>query len=286
MHTAIGVFSDRRAAESAYKELLEHKVPQGEIVFLTRSRPGSTNVAEDLGTAFGSVMGFAAGMSAGIGTAVLLAVPEIGQVAALGFGAAALLGLTGVGASTVLGKAASHSSSVGTKIEEPSREDVAFFREVLRAGRSLVVVRSESDEVASRANEVLSRLGIALPEHSPVALQISTRNAGDVSIIEMSGRITLGEGSTMLRERVRELTDKGQRKILLNLHNVAYIDSSGLGELVKAYTSVRNHGGQLKLVDVSKQVHDLLELTRLDLVLAIEPDEASAMQSFSTAAAS
>lgn len=96
--------------------------------------------------------------------------------------------------------------------------------------------------------------------------------------------VTLGEGSDLLRERVRELTTQGQRKILLNLHSVGFIDSSGLGELVKAYTTARNQGGQLKLVDVRKRVHDLLHMTKLHLVLEIEPDEATAMQSFRAAA--
>lgn len=287
MHTAVGVFSAREAAESAFKELLANKVPHEEIVFLTRSEPEGASVAKGLGATVGGFMGFATGMSAGVGVAVLLAVPGIGQVAALGIGAAALLGLTGVGAGSVLAKAAHHGNDDAAPTrEEACAEDVAFFREVLAEGRSLVVVRSDSDEAAGRANEVLNRLGIALRENTPIPLQMSTRDVGDVAIIDMQGRITLGEGSTALRERVRQLVDKGQRKILLNLHNVGYIDSSGLGELVKAYTTVRNHGGHLKLVDVSERVLDLLQLTRLHLVLEIEADEASAMQAFHAAAAS
>jgi len=286
MHTAIGVFSAREAAESAFKELLERKIPPQEIIFLTRSEGEGVTTAKELGTTVGGFMGFATGMSAGVGAAVLLAVPGIGQIAALGFGAAALLGLTGAGAGSALAKAASHGSDVVPTSEQAVPEDVAFFREVLAAGRSLVVVRSESDDVADRSNEVLNRLGIAIKERTPIKLQMSTRSVGDVSIIAMSGRITLGEGSTALREQVRELLDAGQGKILLNLHEVGYIDSSGLGELVKAYTTVRNRDGQLKLVDVSKRVLDLLHATKLNLILEIEADEASAMQSFRAATAS
>jgi anti-sigma B factor antagonist len=285
MHTAIGVFSARDAAEAAYKELVERKVPPEEIVFLTRSDTEGETVAKELGTTVGGFMGFAAGMSAGVGAAVLLAVPGIGQIAALGFGAAALLGLTGAGAGSALGKLASGSSERG-QVPEPSAEDVAFFREVLAEGRSLVVVRTDSDEIAARANEVLNRLGISLQEHTPVKLQMSTRQVGDIVVIDMSGRIALGEGSSMLREQVRQLTDKGQHKILLNLRNVGYVDSSGLGELVKAHTTALTHGGQLKLVDVSKRVGDLLRTTKLNMVLQIEPDEATALQSFRAAAAS
>ncbi len=280
MHTAIGVFSTREAAEAAYKELLNSKVPPAEIVFLTRSEGEGATVAKELGTTVGGFMGFAGGMSAGVGAALLLAVPGIGQVVALGFGAATLLGLAGAGAGSAVGKAAAAKSDVQATADHESPEDIAFFREVLAEGRTLVVVRTESDEVAAQANEILNRMGIALREHTPVQLEMSTRQVGDICVIDVRGRIALGEGSTMLRERVRELSSQNQRKILLNLHHVGYIDSSGLGELVKAYTTVRNQGGQLKLVAVSKRVHDLLQTTKLHLVLQIEPDEATAMQSF------
>jgi len=286
MHTAIGVFSARSAAEAAFKELIERRVPQEEIVFLTRSEGESATIGKELGATVGGFMGFATGMSAGVGAAVLLAVPGIGQVAALGFGAAALLGLTGAGAGSALGKVAAHHDNVQPTADEKCPEDVAFFREVLAEGRSLVVVRTESDDVAARANEVLNRLGIALEEHTPIKLQMSMRQVGEICIVDMSGRIALGEDSHMLREQVRQLAESGRAKILLNLRNVGYVDSSGLGELVKAYTTVRNHGGQIKLVDVSKRVRELLHTTKLDLVLEIEGDEASAMQSFRATAAS
>ncbi len=84
----------------------------------------------------------------------------------------------------------------------------------------------------------------------------------------------------MLRQAVRELLDAGRKKIALNLYEVGYIDSSGMGELVKTLTTVRGHGGELKLVNPSKRVHDLLRLTKLSAVFPIEADEASAVQSF------
>ncbi len=284
MHTAIGVFSARESAEAAYKELAEHGVPPQEIVFLTRSEGESATTGKELGATVGGFMGFAGGMSAGVGAAVLLAVPAIGQVVALGFGAAALLGLAGVGAGSALGKAASSPNALAATPDENCPEDAAFFREVLAADRSLVVVRTESDEIAAKANSTLNRLGISLGEHTPIKLQMTTRQVGDVAVIDVAGRIALGEDSAKLRQLVRELTTQGRRKILLNLRNVGYIDSSGLGELVNAYTAARNQGGQLKLVDVSKRVQDLLHMTKLHLVLEIEADEASAMQSFRAAA--
>ncbi|MGB6469976.1 MAG: STAS domain-containing protein, partial [Candidatus Acidiferrales bacterium] len=92
--------------------------------------------------------------------------------------------------------------------------------------------------------------------------------------------ITLGEGSSTLRKTVRELLDQGKRKILLNLSDVDYIDSSGIGEMVSAYTTVRNAQGELKLVYLTKRVHDLIQITRLFTVFDVQPDEAAALQSF------
>jgi anti-sigma B factor antagonist len=110
-------------------------------------------------------------------------------------------------------------------------------------------------------------------------MQTTTRHIGDVAVLNISGRITLGEGNVMLREIVRELADKGNKKIVLNLGEVQYIDSSGLGELVKTHTTVRNQGGQLRLANLNKRVNDLLQMTRLSAVFDIERDEASAIRS-------
>jgi anti-sigma B factor antagonist len=101
-----------------------------------------------------------------------------------------------------------------------------------------------------------------------------------VIVLDLSGRITLGEGSVQLRDSIRDLIGKGQRRILLDLGDVNYIDSSGLGELVSAYTSARNQGATVKLLKLTKKVHDLLQLTKLYTVFDIYDDEASAIASF------
>jgi anti-sigma B factor antagonist len=101
-----------------------------------------------------------------------------------------------------------------------------------------------------------------------------------VTIIDLSGRITLGEGSSVLRDLVRQTVAKGNKKILLNLGDVTYIDSSGIGELVSAFTSVRNAGGELKLLNLTKKVHDLLQITKLYTVFDVKDDEATAIQAF------
>jgi anti-sigma B factor antagonist len=100
-------------------------------------------------------------------------------------------------------------------------------------------------------------------------------------VIDAAGRITLGEGSSAFRDSVRDLAAKGNKKMLLNLADVSYIDSSGIGELVSAFTTVTNHGGQLKLLGLTKRVKDLLQITKLYTVFEVHDDEAAAVRSFS-----
>ena len=111
-------------------------------------------------------------------------------------------------------------------------------------------------------------------------MRTAIRQVEHITIVDISGRITVGEGNVMLRETVRSLLDKGSKDILLNLHEVGYVDSSGIGELVRSYTTIKTQGGQMKLVNLSKRVHDLLQLTKLHSVFDIQADEASAIQSF------
>jgi len=113
-----------------------------------------------------------------------------------------------------------------------------------------------------------------------VSMKASTRQINGVTIVDLSGRITLGEGSVVLRDTVKDLLGKGQKKILLNLGDVSYIDSSGIGELVSAFTSVRNQGGELKLLHLTKKVHDLLQITKLYTVFDVKDDEVSAIGAF------
>ncbi|MFZ3212814.1 MAG: STAS domain-containing protein [Terriglobales bacterium] len=280
METAIGVFASRDRAEEAVKDLLRQNVPEQSIVFLTRAESEAKTVGKEVGAYTGGFMGGAVGMSAGVAAATLL-VPGIGAVFALGFGAAALLGLVGAGAGAAVGKSVSQDSSAPQPTpDEKSSEDVAFFREVLKEGRSLIVVRTDSHEVATAACAILDRLGLGLQGRTPVKMAAATRQVEGVSIVDIVGRITLGEGNVMIREIVRDLLDKGNKKILLNLGDVQYVDSSGVGELVRTYTTVRNQGGELRLVNLSKRVHELLQMTRLHTVLPIEKDEAAAIRSF------
>lgn len=113
-----------------------------------------------------------------------------------------------------------------------------------------------------------------------MTMKANTRQVDGVMIVDLSGRITLGEGSVILRDTVRDLVGKGNKKILLNLGEVNYIDSSGIGELVSAFTTVRNQGGELKLLNLTKKVHDLLQITKLYTVFDVKDDETAAIKSF------
>ena len=113
-----------------------------------------------------------------------------------------------------------------------------------------------------------------------MSVKLSTRQVGNVTVIDVAGRITLGEGSSALRETLRDLVAKNQTKILLNLADVTYIDSSGIGELVSGYTTVTNTGGSLKLLNLNKRVKDLLQITKLYTVFEVHEDEAAAVRSY------
>ncbi len=114
-----------------------------------------------------------------------------------------------------------------------------------------------------------------------MSMKASTRQVDGITIVDLSGRITLGEGSVVLRDTIKDLLGKGNKKILLNLGDVSYIDSSGIGELVSAFTSVQRQGGELKLLNLTKKVHDLLQITKLYTVFDVKDDEASAVGAFS-----
>jgi anti-sigma B factor antagonist len=111
-------------------------------------------------------------------------------------------------------------------------------------------------------------------------LNISERQGGDVTILDMSGKITIGEGSVALRTAIRRLLEEGKKRILLNLAGVTYIDSSGIGELVSSYTAINKEGGQLKLLNLTQKLQDLLTITKLLTVFDVYESESEALESF------
>ena len=111
-------------------------------------------------------------------------------------------------------------------------------------------------------------------------MKISTRTVDSVTVVDLQGRLMLGDDTEQFRTEIRELIQSGLTKILLNMGNVGYIDSSGVGELVRAYASVTNQGGQLKLLNLTKKLHDLLMVTKLLTVFEAHENEKQAIESF------
>ncbi|MFN7918378.1 MAG: STAS domain-containing protein [Vicinamibacterales bacterium] len=114
-------------------------------------------------------------------------------------------------------------------------------------------------------------------------MQIEERAVGDVLVLDVKGRITLGEGDEILKDKVNSLLNQGKKKIVLNLAEVPYIDSAGLGEIVRTYTTVSRQGGSLKLLALTKRITDLLAITKLLTVFETYESENEAVQSFSSA---
>jgi len=242
-------------------------------------------LGKTLGAFIGGFVGGGVGVSAGVVAATLFSIPGIGQVFALGVGATAALGLAGVAVGKAL--AATPNLSLERAMETPqptpdekSSEELLFLGEVLKGGRSLILVRTDSQEIATAAAEVLDRMGISAQWRLSGRMQTTARHIGDISVLDVQGRITVGEGNIMLREVVTNLLEKGNKRILLNLRKVGYIDSAGLGELVRTHISLQRQGGKLKMVNLDQKVQDLLKATSLHRVFDVYQDEASAIQSF------
>jgi anti-sigma B factor antagonist len=117
-----------------------------------------------------------------------------------------------------------------------------------------------------------------------MSAKVDVRHAGPVAIVDVSGRVTLGEGAGLLHGAIRNLVAEGKKNILLNLKNATYIDSAGLGEMVGSYATVTNQGGQIKLLHVQSKIHDLLQITKLYTVFAAYDNEDEAVRSFNAAA--
>jgi anti-sigma B factor antagonist len=111
-------------------------------------------------------------------------------------------------------------------------------------------------------------------------VKLTTRQVGDVTVVDAAGRITLGDGASTFRDTIRDLADGGHKKLLLNLAEVSYIDSSGIGEMVSGFTTITNKGGQVKLLNLTKRVKDLLQITKLYTVFEVFEDETAAVRSF------
>ena len=117
-----------------------------------------------------------------------------------------------------------------------------------------------------------------------MSFSINVRETGNVVILDLNGRITIGEACALLRDEIREMLDGGHKNILLNMAEVGYIDSSGLGQLVGSFATVAHRGGHLKLLNLGKKVHELMQVTKLHTVFEAHTSEAAALKSFGAAA--
>jgi anti-sigma B factor antagonist len=113
-----------------------------------------------------------------------------------------------------------------------------------------------------------------------MALTVNTRQVGDVAVVDLDGKITLGESTGHLRESIRQLLEQGTKKIVLNVAKVSYVDSAGLGELVGIYTTAKNQAATVKLINLQKKMTDLLQITRLHTIFEIYENEQAALDSF------
>ncbi len=269
METAIGVFDSPERAKEAVRKLLASKVPQDSVIFLTRSATDAEVVGKELSK--GAVTGIT-GASMGAIAASMLLVPGIGGIVfGLGLGAATLVGMIG---------AESHKASAAEHAQKKQSEDAELFRDVLKEGHSLIVVRTESKEVATTASSVLDSLALGKQPATTSGSETLIRESGEISIIDARGKIAFGEGVTKLREAIANLSSSGCKKIILNLSYVDYVDSSGMGEMVRSHMTISKQGGQLKLANLNKKVHELLQATAMNKVFDIHSDEESAKRSF------
>ncbi len=111
-------------------------------------------------------------------------------------------------------------------------------------------------------------------------MQIDERSAGDVTVLDLKGRMTMGEGDELLKDKVNSLILQGRKKLVLNLADVPYVDSAGLGQLVQAYSTAKNHGATLKLLEPTPRLRDLLVVTTLSTIFEIYDDEAAVLASY------
>jgi anti-sigma B factor antagonist len=279
--TSIGIFASREQAEHAFQELLSQQIPRESISLLTPDSPEPRRIGRTVGAYLGGAIGTSTGLSLGLAAATL-AVPGIGPVLAIGLGAAALLGFGGLTA----GKSVGSGLDALNQAEHASPSDLpdaAFFRDILGQDRSVIVVETADVVAHARASTLLDRLGLRAEPAEDVAMgQLASRNVGDVLLISLSGRFIAGEATARLRELVDQVVELGTTKLLIDMSGVSYLDSSGIGELVRAYIRAGKAGGRLRLTRLNAKTLDLMRLTHLDKVIDIENDEAQALAAFGT----
>lgn len=291
MEITIGIFDSTERAEQAVKELRNSQIPGQAIIFLTSSENEAMTFTNEIGAYVGGIMGGAVQFTAGQIGAALAMVPGFGQVYAIGLGAAALLHYLGSKVGKTAVKRSLEASRFTLSTPEQSAIDAAYFIDVLKHGRSIVMVQTKFRDVAQEATSILDRLGLGKQTHAvtfavPAAKgESSTRQVDGVTIVDLRGKIDFREGSKRLRDMLGELAASGTKKLLLNMQEVSFVDSSGIGELVRGHVQLSKIGGQLKLVNLSKHMTMLLQVTSLNKVFEVFDDEANGIKSFAAGSA-
>jgi len=279
MKTAVGVFSNLDRAEQAVRALLKNRVPAERITFLTRSEPEANSIGNHLYSDSalqnsGTPSRFSVISVSGIGP-VLVQGPDVSDI---------LDHPRRVDSSTDRATV-SNDPWRQTPVAHGSDDDAAFFCRMLIEGCSVIVVRTDSNQIAMAAVEVLDKLSLGVAKTSKGRGHVSVRQVPGAAIATLSGKLALDDGCLLLRETIRALLDANQLRILLNLERLDFLDSAGLGELVRTHVAVRSRGGQLTLVNPSPNIRHLLQVTRVDRVFEIAPDELTALNKFRRASA-
>ena len=273
MKTAVGIFSNADRAEEAIRALIKNQVPPERITLLTRSESDANRVGRHLPADQRSPA--ATGNPAQFS---VLSIPGMNPVLVQGPDVNDLFEPPVAAGSNLLSAPRSPDDPWRKTFPNSGEEDdSAYFRRVLDAGSSVIVVRSDSHRVATAACEVLDKLSLGVGKAPSTKSQVSVRQVPGGAIATFSGKLALDDGCKLLRETVRAFLDAGQLRILLNLEHLGFLDSAGLGELVRTHVAVRNRGGQLTLVNPSPSVRHLLRLTRMDNVFDFAPDELTAL---------
>jgi anti-sigma B factor antagonist len=272
MKTAIGVFADRTRAEEAIRKLLANHVPPERITFLTRSEPEAHSFGKHLAASDN-----AAQQSATPAHLTVVSIPGIGNVFVQGPEIKALAEVSASHASTASARPPANDPGRNLSSLAGAEDDAAFFRRVLLDGCSVIMVRSDSNSVATAACEVLDRLSLGIRKTAAGKSGVAVRQIPGAAVATFSGKLALDEGCRLLRETIRALLDAGQIRILLNLERLEFLDSAGLGELVRTHVAVRARGGQLTLIRPAPNVFQLFRVTKVDQVFDIAHDELSAL---------
>jgi anti-sigma B factor antagonist len=272
MRTAIGVFADLNRAEEAIRKLLANHVPPERITFLTRSEPEAHSVGKHLADAGSSALASAVPACFSV-----LSIPGIGHVFVHGPEVNALAGAAASDASAASVRPPANDPWRNVSSPAGAEDDAAFFRRVLLDGCSVIMVRSDSNAVATAACEVLDRLSLGIRRTAAGKSGVTVRQIPGAAVATFSGKLALDEGCRLLRETIRALLEAGQIRILLNLERLEFLDSAGLGELVRTHVGVRARGGQLTLIHPAPNVLQLLRVTKVDQVFDIAHDELSAL---------